>query len=91
VTTRGIILSAGVFKSFGGAPALMSHSEAMGVAGRTFVLRGSWVLIRRFSAPMSSLTLAEAASVVLAIGACRCICVINNAHVIIRWVRESNP
>ena len=32
----------------------ISHSDAMGVAVRTLVLRGIWVLIRRFSAPIPS-------------------------------------
>jgi hypothetical protein len=50
---RGDILLAGVLRSFGGEPALISHSAAIGVAVRTLVLRGIWVLIRRFSAPMS--------------------------------------
>ncbi len=52
---RGIILLEGVLKSLGRIPALISHSEVMGVAIRTFVLRGIWVLIRRFSVPMPHL------------------------------------
>jgi len=44
-----IILLEGVLKPLGGEPASMSHSEAMGVAVRTLVRRGIWVLIRRFS------------------------------------------
>ena len=30
----------------------ISHSEAMTVVDRTFVLRGIWVLMRRFSVPI---------------------------------------
>jgi len=46
-----LILSAGVLSALGGDPTLISHSEAMGVAVRTFNLRGIWVLMRRFSVP----------------------------------------
>ncbi|MCC7213280.1 MAG: hypothetical protein IT387_00400 [Nitrospira sp.] len=35
-----LILSAGVLSALGGDPTLISHSEAMGVAVRTFNLRG---------------------------------------------------
>ena len=45
----GIILVDGVLNALGGEPVLMSHSEAIGVAIRTLVRRGIWVLIRRFS------------------------------------------
>lgn len=47
-----IILLAGVRNPFGGIPVLMSHSDSMGVAGCTLVLRGTWVLMRRISVPM---------------------------------------
>ena len=86
---RGIILSAGVLKSFGGAPAPMSHSEVMGVDGRTFVLRGIWVLIRRFSAPTSSLTLVETASLFSALRLRTCMA--NRQHDNTRCAHESNP
>jgi hypothetical protein len=43
------ILLDGVLKPLGGDPALTSHSEAIGVASRTFVRRGICVLMRRFS------------------------------------------
>lgn len=45
----GLILLDGVLNPLGGDPALMSHSEAMGVEVRTLVRRGIWVLILRFS------------------------------------------
>ena len=53
---RGIILLDGVLRSLGGDPALISHSDAMGVSVRTLVLRGIWVLIRRLSVPILHLT-----------------------------------
>jgi len=40
------ILSAGVRNPLGGPPELTSHSDAIGVAGCTFVRRGTWVLMR---------------------------------------------
>jgi hypothetical protein len=58
LTERGLILLDGVLKSLGGDPVLISHSEAMSVAVRTFVLRGIWVLMRRFSNPILSPSLA---------------------------------
>ena len=42
----GTILLDGVLNPLGGEPVAMSHSEAMGVAVRTLVRRGIWVLIR---------------------------------------------
>ena len=48
----GLILLAGVFKPLEGDPVPISHSEAMTVVDRTFVLRGIWVLMRRFSVPI---------------------------------------
>lgn len=42
----------GVRNPFGGVPVLISHSDAMGVAGCTFILRGTWVLMRRMLVAM---------------------------------------
>ncbi|MDR4478832.1 MAG: hypothetical protein R3B37_03675 [Nitrospira sp.] len=53
------ILSAGVLSALGGDPTLISHSEAMGVAVGTLILRGIWVLMRRFSVPMSYLVYSD--------------------------------
>ena len=50
----GTILSDGVLSPLDREPLSMSHSEAMGIAVRIFVRRGTCVLIRLFSVLTSS-------------------------------------